>query len=258
MYPGLGVVDWQQYLDTIWDRGRRDRVREASRTLFLTSQRVIVLDETSRQTTSLPLNDIEDVSIVSPPPGKPTSGSIPEAMIRVVFHADDPDIVWKQQARQVGWATTTGDAEVFVEMLRQHMPDKLSPARDESANLSAYAWTTPSFEADQPERGHLSLTSDGLDFDGLVIPWSDLQSASFREGGQDHSVGPAPWASESARTLFQAGGPVELVLLLRENRPIVGFGLRVQGIGAAKAVWVDDLMGHGVAVIEDGPPVEDK
>jgi hypothetical protein len=51
---------------------------------------------------------------------------------------------------------------------------------------------------------------------------------------------------------------VELVLLLRENRPIVGFGLRVQGIGAAKAVWVDDLMGHGVAVIEDGPPVEDK
>jgi hypothetical protein len=119
IYPGLGVTDWQLYLDSIELPGRKARVREASRTLFLTSERVIVLNETEteRQQTSLPLGAIDEVNLISPPPGKPIGG-IPETMIQVFFRPQDAEVVWQQQQRAVGWTTLTEDAEVFVKMLR--------------------------------------------------------------------------------------------------------------------------------------------
>ena len=70
MYPGLGVIDWLEYLRTIQQPGRRVRVQDATRTLFLTNRRLFVLDEARSLHTDLPLRDVEDAS-VEMPPGKP-------------------------------------------------------------------------------------------------------------------------------------------------------------------------------------------
>ena len=96
IYPGLAAIDWQQYLDTIWQRGRRKRVREATRTLFLTNRRVIVVDETRKLKTDLPLADVYDVS-VGIPPGAPEGMPVDEAVVQVAFRAG-------RQRRVVGWS----------------------------------------------------------------------------------------------------------------------------------------------------------
>ena len=84
MYPGLGAMDWQQYLETIRLPRRRQKIREATRTQFLTNRRLIVLDEARRQKTDLPLRDVQDVTI-SVPPGKGIGFG--EAMVRIIFRA---------------------------------------------------------------------------------------------------------------------------------------------------------------------------
>jgi hypothetical protein len=113
MFPGLGAMDWMQYLESIDSPDRAKRVLEAMRTLFLTSQRVIIMDESKRLTTSLPLQGIEQVQLKHPPGAPPEMRG--ERLIEVVFLTSSPPI----QRRLVGWTTRSEDAELFVIMLRE-------------------------------------------------------------------------------------------------------------------------------------------
>lgn len=64
MYATLGVIDWEQYLQTIGESDRVGSVRRALRTLIPTTQRLIVVDEPRWQKTSLPLRPIEKVALL--------------------------------------------------------------------------------------------------------------------------------------------------------------------------------------------------
>jgi hypothetical protein len=99
MYPGLGVIDWQQYLDTIRLPAATKKVREAMRTLILTNRRLIVVDEARKLKTDLPLTDVEGVS-VGTPPGALEGMPINEAMVQVAFRAHA-----RMERRVVGWST---------------------------------------------------------------------------------------------------------------------------------------------------------
>lgn len=110
-YPGLRAIEWQQYLDTIWERGRRKRVHEATRTLFLTNRRLVVVDESRMLKTDLPLADVEDVS-VGMPPSAPGDMPVDEAVVQVTFRAGT-------ERRVVGWSTVRRDADLFAELLRE-------------------------------------------------------------------------------------------------------------------------------------------
>jgi len=114
IYPGLGVVDWHLYFSTLNEPDRLDRIKEASKTLFITNQRLIVVDfiDPDRPvfpigTTSVPLEDIDDVDLVKPP-GKPIAFG--EMMIQLLFHAEG-------HQRLAGWTTRRADAKLFIEML---------------------------------------------------------------------------------------------------------------------------------------------
>ena len=114
IYPGLGVVDWHLYFSTLNEPDRPERIKEASKTLFITNQRLIVVDFIDQVrpafpigSTSVPLEDIDDVDLVKLP-GKPIAAG--EMMIQLLFHAEG-------HQRLAGWTTRRADAKLFIEML---------------------------------------------------------------------------------------------------------------------------------------------
>ena len=109
IYPGLGAIDWELYVRTLSQGGRNDRIKEAMRTLFLTNQRLLVLDENHAPPlrTSLEFSNIASAS-VERPPGNPRPG---ESLVLVGFVDERGD------KRAVGWATRSADAETFIKML---------------------------------------------------------------------------------------------------------------------------------------------
>ena len=108
IYPGLVVMDWQEYTQTIWEPGRPGQI-ESQRMILLSSERVIVLDiRQHRRTISVPLGLVQDAALITPP-GKPVK--LGETVIHMTFRDENGD------SRFVDWAARSADAQVFVQML---------------------------------------------------------------------------------------------------------------------------------------------
>lgn len=224
-YPGLRAIEWQQYLDTIWERGRRKRVHEATRTLFLTNRRLVVVDESRMLKTDLPLADVEDVS-VGMPPSAPGDMPVDEAVVQVTFRAGT-------ERRVVGWSTVRRDADLFAELLRELIrarrgesppaasADRLPPPRT--------GYTLPMISAVEEEFAPTAPLAEGLRFGESLIPWSDVERAVITKPG-------------TIVFHFRAGSGSGVLF--------TGFGIRVSELGDAESVWADFVDDRGVPVTE--------
>ena len=225
IYPGLGAVDWQQYLDTIFQPRRRKRVRETARHLFLTNRRLVIVDEARWKKTDLSLADIDDVS-VGRPPGAPEKMPIDEAVVQVVFRAGS-------QRRVVGWSTLRRDADLFAEMLRELVDAQRGDAPTWGVRAGLLpprtGYVLPMLEADGEDFAHTTPLANGLRFGESLIPWSDIERALATKPG-------------TIVFHFRAGS--------ESSALFSGFGIRVADLGDAERVWADFVDDHGVPVTQ--------
>jgi len=171
IYPGLGVIDRDAYLMTERKRRQRRRMWEATRTVFLTTQRLLIVDEAMGHQTSLSLRDIYDVNLVPPPESRPELSG--EMTIKVAFGAD-------KKRRLVHWDARAADAELFARMLQEAVA-KNEGLQTTSALLAPGA-TLPIISVERVRQGIVELKPEGMAFARTLIPWDEMADVRRGEG----------------------------------------------------------------------------
>ena len=161
IYPGIGVIDRDAYLMTARKHRLRRQMWEATRTVFLTTQRLLIMDEAMRHQTSLYLRDIYDVNLVPPPESRPELSG--EMTIKVAFGAD-------KKRRLVHWDARAADAVLFARTLQEAiaknegMQTTKGVQTTKGSALLAPGTTAPHHQHRASETGHgrTQARGDGL------------------------------------------------------------------------------------------------
>lgn len=218
IYPGIGVMDRDVYLRT--GRGHRSRrgMWQATRTAFLTTQRLLIVDEATGEHTSLSLGDIDDVRLE--PPAEDRSELAGEMTIEVAFQTD-------KRQRRIHWDAREADAVLFARTLRSAIAKNEDPRPTTSGALSAPGVTLPTLSVEPVRHGMVELTPDGMAFARTLIPWSELEDVRRAEGEDSLSF-------------------VGFILTVH-----------VPDLGSAIDDWVRYIVTHGVSVsVSSSTPAE--